>query len=154
MKFSKTTGCFYPEDIAYTTFPVDLIDVPQKDFDAAMGRASGDTLDLIDNRIVIVPTPAPKHDDLVAQTLTTARQMRLPIIGILDGMQSSALTEGDLPRAQAIELAKLGLKNITKVDLSTCTTAEEMQTVILTAYMTIAKAAPDTVQTAFAQVLA
>ena len=34
--------------------------------------------------------------------------MRQPIIGMLDGLQSSALTGGDTTRAVAIEAAKLG----------------------------------------------
>lgn len=38
MRFSKLTGCFYPEDIDYTELPGDLINVPQEDFEAAMAR--------------------------------------------------------------------------------------------------------------------
>lgn len=101
-----------------------------------------------------LPIDQPTHQELVDATLTEARQMRLPIISILDGMQSSALTNSDLVIAQAIEVAKTGLKNITKVDLSGCTTAEEMRLAVLNAYTTIAQAVPDGVKIAFAQVLA
>lgn len=103
---------------------------------------------------VLAQMRGPTQAALIAETQDLARQMRLPIIGILDGMQSSALTDGDLPRAKAIEAAKTGLKNITKVDLSGCSTADEMRAVMLAAYKAVAGAAPVEVQTAFAQVLA
>jgi hypothetical protein len=90
----------------------------------------------------------------IDQTRASARQIRLPIIGILDGMQASALTAGDLPLAKSIEVAKVGLKDITKVDLSACKTADEMQIVILLAYQSIALTLPVAARTAFAQVLA
>lgn len=59
MKFSKSTGCFYPDDIEYTAVPSDLIDLPQEDFDAAMARSPGDALDVVNGRVVVVPQPAP-----------------------------------------------------------------------------------------------
>lgn len=59
MKFSKSTGCFYPDDIEYTSIPSDLIDIPQEDFDAAMARSPGDALDVVNGRVVVVPKPAP-----------------------------------------------------------------------------------------------
>lgn len=59
MRFSKSTGCFYPESIDYSEFPADLIEVPQEDFDAAMARNPGNTLDVVDGRVVVMPKPAP-----------------------------------------------------------------------------------------------
>lgn len=59
MKFSKKTGCFYPDDIHYQFIPDDLIEVPQEDADAAMNRHPGDTLDVVNGRVVVIPKPAP-----------------------------------------------------------------------------------------------
>jgi hypothetical protein len=59
MRFSKSTGCFYPEDVAYRALPADLIDVSQEDFLSAMARAPGDALDVVNGRVVVVPMPAP-----------------------------------------------------------------------------------------------
>ena len=59
MKFSKITGCFYPDDIQYTNPPADLIAVTPADFSAAMSRPSGATLDIQGGKLVIVPAPAP-----------------------------------------------------------------------------------------------
>jgi len=67
MKFSKITGCFYPEDIAYPAPPADIIDVPQEDFDAAMARAPGDTLDVVGGRVIVVPKPAPPAAEVKAE---------------------------------------------------------------------------------------
>jgi len=58
MRFSKLTQCFYPSDIAYSTFPSDIVDVVQADFDLAQTRPSGATLDLVNGAVVIVPAPA------------------------------------------------------------------------------------------------
>lgn len=58
MRFSKNTGCFYPNSIEYTELPADLINVPKEDFDCAMKRGPGDTLDIINGRVVVIPKPA------------------------------------------------------------------------------------------------
>lgn len=96
----------------------------------------------------------PTHAELVERTKKTARVVRLPIIGILDGMQVSALVKGDSDGAQSIEVAKQGLKDITKIDLSTCTSAEEMTALIMGRYAQIAARLPAAAVVAFAQVLA
>lgn len=66
MRFSKTTQCFYPEDFYYPELPVDIIKVPQEDFDTAMARATGDTLDVIGGRVVVIPKPAATKAELKA----------------------------------------------------------------------------------------
>lgn len=101
------------------------------------------------------PTLAPvdDHADLVAAALDAARVQRQPIIGILDGLQSTALTKGDSATAVEIETAKQALKDITKTDLSGCTTFDEMKAAMLAAYRTIAAAASPSVQLAFAGAL-
>ena len=153
MRFSKTTGCFYPEDIDYPVLPSDLIEVSKPTFDAAMARSPGQPLDVVAGVLVILPAPGPVHADLVDQTKAAARSVRQPILGVLDGMQASALTNGDQARAMAIETAKQGLKDITKVDLSAYQTETEMRQAIQLAYIGIAKALPVQAQVAFAEVL-
>lgn len=76
MRFAKSTGCFYPESINYTNLPDDIIDVPQEDFDAAMARNSGDTLDVVDGRVVIVPKPAATIAELQAATWVNIKTER------------------------------------------------------------------------------
>lgn len=56
-RFSKSTGCFYPFDYNYGALPDDIIEVPQEDYEAASTRNPGDTLDVVDGRVVVVPAP-------------------------------------------------------------------------------------------------
>jgi len=67
MKFSKQTGSFYPNDIAYPVLPPDLVDVTPDEFAAAINRAPGDTLDVVNGVLVIVPAPTPTAAELLAQ---------------------------------------------------------------------------------------
>ena len=57
MKFSKTTGSFYPEEINYKSFPDDIIEVSDADYQLAVIRKPGETIDIKNNKIVIVPAP-------------------------------------------------------------------------------------------------
>lgn len=59
MRFSGTTQCFYPEDVDYPSLPADVVTVAQTDYDLAMARASRETLNVVNGKIVIVPAPAP-----------------------------------------------------------------------------------------------
>jgi len=68
MRFSNTTKCFYPEGFNYADLPADIIEVPQEDFDAAMARKPGDTLDVINGRVVVVPKAAPTRAELTAES--------------------------------------------------------------------------------------
>lgn len=67
IRFAKSTGCFYPFSENYVELPADIIEVLQEDFDAAMSRNPGDTLEVIDGRIVVIPKPAPTLAQLKAE---------------------------------------------------------------------------------------
>ena len=56
--------------------------------------------------------------EVTTQVLDLARTLRAPIFSILDGRQVSALVLGDIGLAEAIEDLKVGLRNITSVNLS------------------------------------
>lgn len=94
----------------------------------------------------------PTHAQLVVQTLAAARAERQPVIGVLDGLQASALAKGDTTTAMALEAVKQGLRDITKTDLSACATAEDMRAAIMAAYAALVQANPS-VATAFKGVL-
>ena len=68
MKFSKTTGCFYPDDIHYPNPPDDLDNISEEDYVLAMSRVPGETLDVVSGRIIIVPVPAPVPAEVQADT--------------------------------------------------------------------------------------
>lgn len=106
------------------------------------------------------PADVPDHAQLVAATISKAKQMRMPILQVLDGMQSSALTLGttvmwgDPPQSTALALVieelKTGIKALPDVvDLSQCATQQEMEASMLAAYYQLAQSAPQSVQSAF-----
>lgn len=76
MRFSKQTGCFYPESEQYAELPADLIVVPQEDYDAAMSRGPGDTLDVVDGRVVVMPKPAPSDAQIKSVKWDTIKAKR------------------------------------------------------------------------------
>lgn len=95
--------------------------------------------------------PEPTHAQLWERAITETRALRQPILLVLDGLQSSALTLDDTERAQVIETAKQGLRDITKLNLSDCTTYEEMRARVGAAYYALAAALPADLRQAFAE---
>jgi hypothetical protein len=64
MKYSNSTKNFYPNNIDYPAFPDDIIEVTQAYFDAAMMRQPGETLDVVNGQLIIVPKPAATLEEL------------------------------------------------------------------------------------------
>uniref|UniRef100_UPI00286EFDC2 hypothetical protein n=1 Tax=Limnohabitans sp. TaxID=1907725 RepID=UPI00286EFDC2 len=73
MKFSKTTGCFYPDDIQYPIPPADLIYLNLGEYNAAMSRPAGAVLDVQNGKLVIVPAPTPTQAELLVQAQADAQ---------------------------------------------------------------------------------
>lgn len=72
MKFSKTTGCFYPDDIDYPNPPTDLIAVTVEDYSTAMARSIGETLDVVKGKLVILPAPVVSATERLARATQAA----------------------------------------------------------------------------------
>ncbi|MDQ0082952.1 hypothetical protein J2W35_003311 [Variovorax boronicumulans] len=100
---------------------------------------------------VLAEPVGPAHAALVEQAKAEIRIQRQPIISILDGLQSSALVNGDMARAQVIETAKQGLRDLTDLDLSACMTFEDMRLTVKTRYLQLAAALPVEVRKAFSE---
>ena len=66
-RFSKTTGCFYPFSENYASLPADIVEVPMDDYVNAMARKPGDTLDVANGRVVVIPMPAPSTTEIKAR---------------------------------------------------------------------------------------
>ncbi len=95
----------------------------------------------------------PAHAELVDLALMTARKERQPILSVLDGLQVSAMVNGDSAKATMIEAAKESLREITSLDLSACVTYEDMRQAFKLRYAQLVAAAPD-VAIAFREVVA
>ena len=100
----------------------------------------------------IITTQA-KRGALLAGAIAELRAERQPIIGVLDGLQASALARGDTSSASGIETAKQALRDLTKIGLSDCATHEDMRAKVKQAYYVIVSAAPANVIRAFSEVL-
>lgn len=98
-------------------------------------------------------TAADKRDQLLESAVNTIRLDRQKIIGVLDGLQASALASADTPTAVGIEAAKQGLRDMTQIDLSDCATQEAMKLKVMQAYRAIVAVAPAKVVLAFREVL-
>lgn len=99
----------------------------------------------------IQPAPLIPHEALVEQAKVAIRIERQPIIGVLDGLQTSAVVKGEGDRALAIETAKQGLRDLTDIDLSACATYEEMRLAVKARYLQLATALPADVRIAFSE---
>ncbi|MDQ0084593.1 hypothetical protein J2W35_004962 [Variovorax boronicumulans] len=97
--------------------------------------------------------PVPTHAQLVEMAKVLTRIERQPIITMLDGLQASSLALGQTTRAQIIETAKQGLRDITQTDLSACVTFEEMRLTVKAAYIALAAALPADIRKAFSDAL-
>ena len=58
MHFSKSTQCFYPDDLTYAALPADISPCSQSDYALAQTRSSGETLDYVNGSVIIIPAPA------------------------------------------------------------------------------------------------
>ena len=98
-------------------------------------------------------TAQDKRDKMVDSAVSAIRAERQKIIGVLDGLQASALAAADTATTVGIEAAKQGLRDLTKIDLSDCATQEQMRLKVMRAYRAIVAAAPANVVLAFKEVL-
>lgn len=96
-------------------------------------------------------SPQPTHAQLWERAIDEMRALRQPILLVLDGLQSSAVTLDQKERALVIETAKQGLRDITKLNLSDCTTYEEMRARVGAAYYALAAALPADLRQAFSE---
>jgi len=55
IKYSPSTGNFYPSSVAYRNLPNDLVEISQEDYDAAMSRPLGFTVSFANGKIVVHP---------------------------------------------------------------------------------------------------
>ena len=111
------------------------------------GIPAGGTLEVLDD------LPLPHRAMVVDTVLNEARTLRTKLLGVVDGLQASALATGNTSDATAIEAFKEGLRNITLTDLSVCVTEADMRRTILNTYKALAYVAPASVQLAFVKAI-
>jgi hypothetical protein len=79
MKYSPSTGCFYPEWGKYDNPPADLIDVTEKEFEAAVGRPADHRIAVVNGKVTtepIPPRPLQERQAAVWERIKAERQER------------------------------------------------------------------------------
>lgn len=155
MFYAQSTGGFYSRDIHGADIPADSIEITHAEHAELMAGQSGGRQIVAGARGEprLADRPEPPRADLVLQILMKARELRLPIMSVLDGMQVSALTLSNTAQAQAIETAKQALRDITQIDLSGHATRDQMAAAVYGRYSQIRDAMPSALRAVFAQVV-
>lgn len=76
MKFSPSTGNFYPDDIEYPSLPGDLVEVSDEGYAKAMSRANDESFSVdTDGAVVIAKDPGPSDLQIKAAVKAQARRL-------------------------------------------------------------------------------
>ncbi|NHQ90278.1 hypothetical protein [Janthinobacterium lividum] len=150
IRYSYSTGNFYPQYIEYPHLPDDLIEVADEDYAAAMGRPAGHSFQFENGQLVIIaPTPTP----LLVQCdtfLVGVRKTRDAILNRLAGIGFAAVASGDTATAQAIFNARTCLLDITVCPTITAARdLDELQAAVSAEFQRIADTLQEEARRAF-----
>ena len=83
MRYSQTTGCFYPKDIDYAVLPDDIIDCSKDEYERAMNRENGATLSVVDNIIIINPP----SEEFLAEEAIAKQKALIDVKGFIQDLK-------------------------------------------------------------------
>ncbi|WFR81410.1 hypothetical protein P9875_09690 [Janthinobacterium rivuli] len=151
VRYSPSTGFFYPVNIKYQDIPSDVFEVSEADHLAAhTARASGGSFKFVKGALRITPAPAIPYGQVCAVYLNTVRARRDGILNRLAGIGFAAMASGDAATAQAIATARTCLLDITICP--TVAAAQDMdalQAAVSAEFQRIADALPQEARRAF-----
>jgi hypothetical protein len=118
-------------------------------------RAINSVDDLMEGEVFSESQPVltPDLADLIFQAKGKVRSLRLTVFATLAGLQSQALANGDITTAKAISGLQDMLKALPDTDLSMCTEQSDIDVVFRGAWASIVATAPESVVSAFNEVL-
>jgi hypothetical protein len=150
IRYSYSTGNFYPDEIDYPSLPDDLIDVDEEDFTTAMGRPAGHAFQFVNGQLVITaPTPTPLLV-LCDVYLVGVRKTRDGILNRLAGIGFAAVANGDTDTVQAIIAARTWLLDITICpSVAAARDLDELQAAVRAEFQRIADTLPNEARRAF-----
>jgi len=152
IRYSKSTGNFYPYTEDYATLPDDIIDVDYADFERAMARQPGQTFSFKRGKLVISDAQPAAFATLAEHYMDKVRLARDAVLNRLAGIGFAALASADMATVQAISTARADL-----LDITTCPAvraADDMpslQGAVEHEYSRIADTLPDEARRAFAE---
>jgi hypothetical protein len=141
--FSKSTCGFYRREIHGDNVPSDAVEITSEEHAALLGlQSQGKTIkgDLNGNPVAI-DSPLPSLDAIKDSAKAVVREARKPVFFTLAGLQSEALANGNSSKAQAISGIQQKLRDLTAIDLSACTTKQQIDIAFLQAWGVIIEAA-------------
>lgn len=155
MFYAKSTGGFYIREINGDAIPADAVEITQEQYVALnSGPMAGRITAEADGYPVQIVHVPPSLDSLKEAAKEQVRSLRTNVFYTLAGMQSEALANGDTTTAKAIAGIQVKLRELPDIDLSACKTAEDVTAAFTSAWLAIVAAAPLSVVSAFAQVVA
>lgn len=114
VRYSPSTGFFYPVNIEYQDIPSDVFEVSEADHLAAHTvRASGGSFKFVKGTLRTTPPPAIPYSQVCALYLDTVRARRDAILNRLAGIGFAAMANGDADTVRAITAARACLLDIT-----------------------------------------
>lgn len=152
MKFSPSTGSFYPSEINYgDDLPSDLVPASDNDFSHAMeARAAGRQIDYVDGAFVATAPPEVPFSTIAKQYMVEVRSLREPILNRLPGIGMAAMAMGDSATLEAVLSARTALLAITEAPgVSEAENLDSLKGAVLAEYRRIVAAAPHAVKTSF-----
>lgn len=151
IRYSKSTGVFYPLDIDYSNgVPDDCIIVDMEIYTAAMNRPAATTFDIVDNQVVVTDAPAAPYEPQRDAYMTTVRDAREKIIIRVCNI-GWATDDADL--AAACKVARQNLLDITKnPGILAATNMDDLKAAVLAAYRAIVESVPADIKNAFNEV--
>ncbi|AYM78595.1 hypothetical protein D9M09_24445 [Janthinobacterium agaricidamnosum] len=151
VRYSPSTGFFYPVNIDYQDVPSDVFEVSDADHLAAhTARASGGSFRFVKGTLRITPAPAIPYGQVCAVYLNTVRARRDGILNRLAGIGFAAMASGDADTVRAITAARACLLDITIC--ATVAAAQDMdalQAAVSAEFQRIADALPQEARRAF-----
>lgn len=73
-RYSKKNHSFYPFGLQYKELPDDIVVIPESEFKRAMTRKPGETFEVVDGLVVIIPAPIPTFEQKVSVKLDDIRR--------------------------------------------------------------------------------
>ena len=151
IRYSPSTGYFYPTSIEYQDIPLDVIEVSEADHLAAhTTRASGGSFEFAEGILCITPPVAIPYAQVRAAYLDTVRVRREGILNRLAGIGFAAMGASDADTVKGVLEARQALLDITVAPLVLAATDLDTLTAAMkSTYAAIIAAAPPVIREAF-----
>lgn len=153
IRYSESTGNFYPYDMDYPNLPDDIVDVSKSAYNAAMARPNGASFHFCDGELIITEAKEESFEEKAAQLLSPIRADREVVLNRISGIGWAAYDDGDDATVAAVIILRKKLLLITSSDKATVAESngdfESYKEAIKSSISEIKKSIPVSLLTAF-----